>query len=87
MAPQSPLDPSGPSVLIALRLTAQMAARLKHEARSAGETVSAFVRRLLDEHALYASGIRRPNRPFSGPAGSDRKGGTKSNRSGAPICF
>ena len=52
---QPPLDPNDPSVLIALRVTAKMAARFRDEARRAGTTVSAFLRGLIDAQAYNAT--------------------------------
>ena len=58
---QRPLDPDDPAVIVSLRLPGKVAARLKRDAAQAGESVSTYLRGLLEApDADVASGPRDP---------------------------
>jgi predicted nucleic acid-binding Zn-ribbon protein len=68
--PQRPLDHDDPSVMFNVRLPGKTAARLKTSAKAEGETTSAFLRRLIEADASYASGVREREKAHASYASS-----------------
>ena len=68
--PQRPLDRNDPSVMFNVRLPGKTAERLRADARTAGETASTRLRRLIETDASYASSVREREKAHASYASS-----------------